>query len=424
MSGESHAVPPFSSTRLTAHLGLILSVMLALLFLSGAFFFLYTFNFDAPPWFTGVRFLHFYVGIASVPILIAKYGSTGFRFAGYYLRVPRFRRAGPPPLIPRVLAPLLLSDFFALYFSGGYMLFHYYYTVTNIGPFEGKPVQVHLWAAMLGVPLVTIHLLWHFVAAVRTLPRRRPAAGATGATGASPALAADAEGARAAYTRRAFLLGVGGIGAALAVAFQNTRLRSVEFAHLFIGRIPPEERGGPGDFPVEVLFGKAHVDDVAAYRLAVEGEVDAPLSLSYDDLLALPAHESRIRLSCVSGWTEHAVWRGPRVRDVLALARERRAVAHSVAFHSLSGYGFTWHRERLDVDDALLATHVNGAPLSENHGFPARLIVPGYPGQNMVKQIDRIFVRGDGEPFHPDLRLIADVQGGDRDSPCAVSATV
>ncbi len=139
------------------------------------------------------------------------------------------------------------------------------------------------------------------------------------------------------------------------------------------------------------------------------GEVAQPLSLTYDEILALPSYEYRIRLSCVSGWSQQVAWRGPRVRDVLALAGERPE-ARSVAFHSLSNYGFTWHRHRLDGDEALLATHVNGAPLSENHGFPVRLIVPGYPGQNMVKQIDRIFVRSDDEQFHPDFRLIADIE--------------
>ncbi len=51
------------------------------------------------------------------------------------------------------------------------MLFHYYYTVTNIPPFEAKPVQVHLWAAILGAPLVTVHLLYHFASALRTTRR-------------------------------------------------------------------------------------------------------------------------------------------------------------------------------------------------------------------------------------------------------------
>ncbi len=393
----SHAVPPYSSTRLTAQLGMVLSIMLALMFLSGGMFYLYVFNYNLPGWFTPVRFIHFYVGLASIPILIAKYASTAVRFAGYYLRVPRYKVTGPPSLVPRVLSPLLAADFFVLYSSGLYMLFHYYYTTTNVWPFEAKPVQVHLWAALIGAPLVSIHLAWHLASALRSV---------SGQDDPSTTVSPYAETPGAVRTRRAILGGIGVVGLGMAVGFQNTGARSWEFANLFIGRIPKEERGGPGDFPVETLFGRQDPVDITAYRLVIEGEVDERLELTYDDILALPSYEYRIRLSCVSGWTERPRWRGPRVADVLALAKER-AGAGSVAIHSLSGYGFTWHRERLDSDMALLATHVNGAPLSTNHGFPVRLIVPGYPGQNMVKQIDRLFVRGDGEQFNPDFKIVA-----------------
>ncbi|MEP7216207.1 MAG: molybdopterin-dependent oxidoreductase, partial [Anaerolineaceae bacterium] len=165
-----------------------------------------------------------------------------------------------------------------------------------------------------------------------------------------------------------------------------------------------------GDFPVETLFGRADSVDLASYRLEVAGEVENPLSLTYEELLALPAQQFRVRIACVSGWTQRPTWRGPLVADVLALAGERSG-ARSVAFQAIKNergqqYGFTWHRRRLNDDRAILATHVNGAPLSTNHGFPVRLIVPGYPGQNMVKQIERIFVRGDDEEFRPDFRLV------------------
>ncbi|MEO8538650.1 MAG: molybdopterin-dependent oxidoreductase [bacterium] len=393
----AHEVPPYSSTRLTAALGLILSLMLALMFSSGAFFYLFVFNYNVPPWFTPVRFLHFYVGLASIPFLIAKYGSTFVRLGGYYLRVPRFKAAGPPSLIPRMLSPLLAADFFVLYFSGLYMLFHYYYTTTNIWPLDAKPVQLHLWAAIVGAPLITIHLAWHLTSAWRAVANPVPAPVET---------VTYAETRRGAISRRAVLGGIAVSGIALAVAFQNTGARSWRAANLFIGRIPEEERGGPGDFPVETLFGRQDPVDIGAFRLEIQGEVDSPLSLTYADILALPWVEHRIRLSCVSGWTEVPTWRGPRIRDLLALAGER-AGAGSVAFHSLSNYGFTWHRDRLNDANALLATHVNGAPLSTNHGFPVRLIVPGYPGQNMVKQVDRIFVRGDDEEFNPDFKIVA-----------------
>jgi DMSO/TMAO reductase YedYZ molybdopterin-dependent catalytic subunit len=385
--------------------------MLALLFLSGGGFFLYTFNYDAPPWFVPVRLLHFYVGLASIPFLVAKYGTTSVRFFGYYARAPRFKAAGPPAVIPRVLSPLLAADFFVLYFSGLYMLFHYYYTVTNIWPFDAKPVQVHLWSALIGAPLIAIHLLWHLAAAYRATPARRVAV--------VPELAPFEESARGRMSRRAALAGLGALGASLALGFQNTALRSWEAKGLFIGRIPDEEKGGPGDFPVETLFGKTDNVDLASYRLEVVGEVDNPLSLSYEQLLALPAHEYRIRISCVSGWTERPTWRGPRLRDLLALAGERPG-AGSVGFQAIRNeagqqYGFTWHRRRLNDDRAILATHVNGAPLSTNHGFPVRLILPGYPGQNMVKQVERIFVRGDAGEFDPDFRVVASPSlGGDR----------
>jgi DMSO/TMAO reductase YedYZ molybdopterin-dependent catalytic subunit len=211
-------------------------------------------------------------------------------------------------------------------------------------------------------------------------------------------------------TRRTLLAGLGVSGLAIAFAFQNTKARTWEVANLFIGRFPESERGGPGDFPVETLFGRQDPVDIAAYRLIVEGEVDEPLELTYDDLLALPAVEHKIRLSCVSGWTEVPTWRGPRIADVLALAKERAGTG-SVAFHSLSGYGFPWHRRRLNDRKALLATHVNGAPLSTYHGFPVRLIVPGYPGQNMVKQIDRITVRANKEAFYPVFDIVSNATG-------------
>ncbi|MEO9253961.1 MAG: molybdopterin-dependent oxidoreductase [Tepidiformaceae bacterium] len=388
-------VPPYSSTRLTAQIGLILSVMLALLFVSGAFFFLYVFNYDAPPWFTPVRVIHFYVGIASIPFLLAKYGTTSFRLAGYYLRVPRFKAAGPPSIVPRLLSPLLALSFFALYFSGLYMLFHYYYTVTNIWPLGLKPVQLHLWAALVAAPLITIHLLWHLVSAVRSVAADAPAMARVQPYAETPA---------GKLTRRSLLAGMSVTGAGLAFVFQNTPARSFEAAGLFIGRIPKEEHGGPGDFPVETLFGKNHIENIAAYRLKVDGEVDNPLDLSYEEILSLPAHEHTIRISCVSGWTQVVVWKGPRVRDVLALAKERANV-ESVGFHSLTNYGWTWPRGRLNGDKALLATHQNGAPLSENHGYPVRLIVPGYPGENMIKQIDHLYVQGNRNEFNPDFQL-------------------
>ena len=404
MRAQAYSYP--ASTIITMQLGVCLTVLLGLMFFSGGLFYLYTFNYDVGPYFTLTRFIHFYAGLASIPFLLAKYGSTSFRFAGYYLRLPRFKKAGPPGLIPRIFSPLLAMDFFVLYFSGLYMLFHYYYTVTNIPPYEFKPVQVHLWASILAVPLIAIHLGSHLVEVAHGLYRERREL--------MEQPEPTAESGRRVATRRAFLGTVIAGGLGLAIGFQNTPLLNKEFNGLFIGRIPGEEKGGAGDFPVETLFGKRDVD-VASWHLKVDGSVGKEINLTYDELLALPAVTKEIRISCVSGWSSVPTWSGPRVRDVLDLASADDR-AKTVYFNSVSGYSVGWHRHRLLGDNAILATHVNGAPLSNNHGFPVRLIVPGYPGQNMVKQIDHIFVGEQGQKIDPDFHLTS---LENRESPCA-----
>jgi hypothetical protein len=397
-----------ASTIVTMQLGVCLTVLLGLMFFSGGQFYLYTFNYDVGPYFTITRFIHFYAGLASIPFLLAKYGSTGYRFAGYYLRLPRFKKGGAPTLIPRIFSPLLALDFFVLYFSGLYMLFHYYYTVTNIPPYDFKPVQVHLWASILAVPLIAIHLGSHLIEVAQGLYKERRELLAQ--------VAPEPETTRRIMTRRAFMGTVVGGGLGLALAFQNTPLANKEFKGLFIGRIPGEEKGGSGDFPVETLFGKKTVD-VASWRLKIDGAVGSELNLTYDELLALPTVTKTIRISCVSGWTSEPKWSGPLVRDVLAKASADLA-AKTVYFNSVSGYSLGWHRHRVVGDNAILATHVNGAPLSDNHGFPVRLIVPGYPGQNMVKQIDHIYVGKDEQKNDPDFHLTS-LEGSD--SPCATT---
>ncbi|HTE84580.1 MAG TPA: molybdopterin-dependent oxidoreductase, partial [Dehalococcoidia bacterium] len=308
MSQQRHG--QLASSIVTMQLGLALALLLAILFFSGGLFYLYVFNYDIGPYFTITRVTHFYVGIASVPFLLAKYGSTLLRFGGYYLHLPRFKRAGPPALIPRILSPLLALDFFVLYFSGAYMLFHYYYTVTNIPPLMFKPVQLHLWAAILAVPLLAAHLGAHFLTAIRGLARERRELLVQQRL--SP------ESTQRVMTRRAFVGTVISGGLGLAFMFQNTRAVNANLKGLFIGRIPREDRVGPGNFPVETLFGEKRVD-LPNWRLRIQGAAMEPLELSYEQLLALPSVTSEMRISCVSGWTAVPVWSGPRLNDVLAL---------------------------------------------------------------------------------------------------------
>lgn len=372
----------------TAQLGAILSVLLTLQFLSGALFYLYVFYYDAPPWFTFTRFLHFYVGIALIPIVLAKYGATGIRAAGYYLCVPRFKKLGAPPLLARITSPLLALDFLVIGISGLYMLLHVYYAHTNIPPFEWKPVQTHALASFLAVPLLGLHLGSHLFESARSVKARRDVLLETGA------------GQRATYTRRGFLAAVSLSGVGLALAAQNGPLAHGQAGPFFIAR-GPKGASKAQAFPIETLFGDKPIAP-ADFRLTIDGAVARPGAFTLADLAALPLHEQQLRTNCVSGWSSVNVWRGYLVRDVLALAGGAGA-AKQLTFHSATNYRVPWPTYRLQGDKALLATHVNGEPLIQQHGAPLRLIAPGYPGENMVKQVVRITAEHAPDQFAPDL---------------------
>ncbi len=125
--------------------------------------------------------------------------------------------------------------------------------------------------------------------------------------------------------------------------------------------------------------------DPADWTLSVSGMVDRPLSFSYDDLLAMPQYEADITLQCVSNevggdLVGNARWQGVLLRDLLERARVR-AGADQVVGRSVDNFtaGFPT-AIALDGRAAMVALGMNGEPLPQLHGFPARLVVPGLYG--------------------------------------------
>ena len=124
---------------------------------------------------------------------------------------------------------------------------------------------------------------------------------------------------------------------------------------------------------------------VDGWRLRINGEVDAPFDLTYDDLLALPQVEVPVTLSCVSNnvggpLVGNAVWQGVSLPDLLERAQVR-PTGEQIVGRSLDGFtaGFPTSAA-LDGRVAIVAVGMNGEPLPPNHGFPARLVVEGLYG--------------------------------------------
>lgn len=199
--------------------------------------------------------------------------------------------------------------------------------------------------------------------------------------------------------RRAFLRNVfyGLVGVSiLGIGYANVR-RFMTALAVNEGAKATAELTPIGDFyVVSKNLGGDPVINGSAWRLQLPGR-----SLTYSDLLALPSQQLELTLECISndiGGTliSNGSWNGPRVRDLLALTTVPPD-ARWMLIESADGYTESFLLSDL-TDDHLLATHLNGAPLPSEHGFPARFIFPGHYGMKQPKWVTRIRFSSSDQP--------------------------
>ncbi len=124
-------------------------------------------------------------------------------------------------------------------------------------------------------------------------------------------------------------------------------------------------------------------------------------SLTYDELLALPADQLELTLECISndiGGTliSNGTWKGPQVTSILALTTVPTDAVFML-MESADGYTESFPLREL-TPAHLLATHLNGAPLTAPHGFPARFIFPGHYGMKQPKWVTRVRFSATDQP--------------------------
>jgi len=212
----------------------------------------------------------------------------------------------------------------------------------------------------------------------------------------------------AAPDRRRFLVWAGGAAAvgllaAVVGSVAETGRRAVQAARSAIrlpaptttSTIPP---GAEVDVPGVTPLITANADfyridtalrvpevDPADWRLRIHGLVEREVTLSWEELLALPMIERATTLACVSNEVGGpligtALWLGHPIRDLLAKAGPRPD-ADMVLSRSVDGFTAGTPLEALQDDrDAILAIGMNGTPLPLDHGFPVRMVVPGLYG--------------------------------------------
>ncbi len=151
--------------------------------------------------------------------------------------------------------------------------------------------------------------------------------------------------------------------------------------------------GGPNAFPInKTAAGRGITPDQIGpdWRLTLRGATEA--TLSRDDLLALPQRQADLTIACVEGWsTGRQSWSGVPLADLARMAGIDDPSSVLVESVETSTFGVTTLRgNQVAEEDALLALGVNGADLSDDHGFPARVIVPANPGVHNTKWVSRL----------------------------------
>jgi DMSO/TMAO reductase YedYZ molybdopterin-dependent catalytic subunit len=135
---------------------------------------------------------------------------------------------------------------------------------------------------------------------------------------------------------------------------------------------------------------------VSGWRLKIEGLVDRPMELTYEDLTALPASEGYYTLMCISNEIGGDLWGNARWRGVKLKYLLEQAGVHldgiKAVFSAADDYKDSVRLEAALHPDALLAWEMNGAPLRTEHGFPARLLIPGIYGMKNVKWLSGITI--------------------------------
>jgi DMSO/TMAO reductase YedYZ molybdopterin-dependent catalytic subunit len=131
--------------------------------------------------------------------------------------------------------------------------------------------------------------------------------------------------------------------------------------------------------------------DLEQWRLRVEGALEKPLTLTYDDVISMSGGEMTEPIDCTSGWYSIQEWRGVPLVRLLEVAGGLDAAG--VRLFSETEYNHTY--PMAEARTILLATHVSGEVLAPTHGYPLRAVVPDRRGWFWVKWLTRIEVLDD-----------------------------
>lgn len=360
---------------LTARVGSALGLAFVICFLTGVWSGL---QYDTPDWvplgpgptqlYRWTQGIHVVSGMAAIPLLLVKLWSV---FPRLFIRPPAGAKERVLELLERGSIAVLMGSSLFMLTSGLLNIAQWY-------PWEFSFRRTHEAVAWVAIGSLLVHI------AVK-LPVIRQAFAGPVEHDADDDEKVDLD--PDAPTRRSVLNGAfiaSGLTVLLTAGQTIPWLRKVSVFAVRDGE-------GPQDLPINRTARAAgSVESAQSSSYALEIVVGRQtVSLTRDQLLAMPQRTYRLPIACVEGWSRSAEWTGVPVRDLVALAGG--APDSAVKVRSLQTKGAFGSSRLLPsyVEDhrTMLALKLNGEDLSLDHGFPCRLIAPNRPGVFQTKWV-------------------------------------
>jgi DMSO/TMAO reductase YedYZ molybdopterin-dependent catalytic subunit len=344
-----------------------------------------------PPWlYRLTQGVHVLLGLTLVPVLLAKLWSV----------IPKLFAWPPARSLAQAVerASLLLLVGGAVFeFVTGILDIQLFY----VFPFSFYPA--HLYGAWIFLAAFVVHVAFKLPRMIRALRSRsirrelRTGLADTKPEPPDPYSLVAVHPAAPTVSRRGLF---GFVGGASLTLFGLSAGQCVDGPLRRTALLAPHGRDygtGPNDFQVNKTAAAMRINPARTgpdWRLQLVGP--RRVRLSRTDLLAMALHTYSLPIACVEGWSTQQTWTGVRLADLARLAGatpgEVYAFVESLQPRGAFSKASLSAREVADPR-SLLALRVNGADLSLDHGFPARIIVPNAPGVHNTKWVRRLSFR-------------------------------
>lgn len=341
----------------------------------------------SPAWLYSVtQGLHVLTGLAAIPILVAKLWSV----------IPKLFERPPARSLAQGLERLSITTLVGsaiFLFATGTMNVAYWL------PFPFPFVPAHYYAAIIFVGALALHVALKLRYVTRAFSREgfRPLG-----EGIEMMRAADPDEddlapsnpAAPTISRRGMLAAVGATSLGVAALDIGSNLLPSLRETALLDPRGQSYGSGPNDFQVNKTAASVGItpENVRGWRLELTGGDGSAVTLDREQLLGMEQRTERLPIACVEGWTTYQDWTGVQLRELARMAGVDggaqvlvESIQESGAFRQA-----TLNSGQVADERSLLALRVNGADLSIDHGFPARVIVPALPGVHNTKWVRKM----------------------------------